>query len=659
MDVKTGYISSVHAKDMLHGTVIRSPISHGKITSCDIPAFSPDVVVITAQDVPGSNALRVLQTTMPFLTQDSIQYLGQPLLAVFAPTYEQAKVCASSISIQFDTQPPEADQTGVFSDLSSSHGAVEEVFASADQIIERSYTCREQQSTFTAPTGAFAMLDGDKIMVTASTQWPFHVRGIISEVCAVGKRKVLVQTAEYSPNYGEKLIYPSIYGCLAALASLKSGKPARLISRFPMTSPRITVIRKSALNSDGDLTGEDVLITADIGAFPLFADEITEHLRGGAMGYIPADAYRIRVKTLYSPNPPRCHFDGFGFSAALFSSESQVSEICRATGANPAQWRLNRYYGKELRLLNHAVVPAPPLHELMDLVIRTSDFHRKYAACRMNQRQRNSHSVHAGYLRGIGIASGYAPNGFSRNYPWEKKYSVSVRLDQNNKITILTSLCSSGASYAWKKTCSEVLGITEDHISVFQSDTGNLPNSGPHILSRDIAVITPLIRRCCESIKKQRFKQPLPIEAKRGFKARQEGPEKGFHEFHPFSSVSWGAVVVELEVDSVSLMPEFRGIWCALDCGKIYDEQQMKKTLRTKLLRALHLTVGGRITADYMPRTDIQFIHREHPVPVSGTQVLVGLFYSAFCSALSQALNRNVTEIPLSPPEVLELLEEL
>ncbi len=659
MDIKTGYISSVHAQDMLHGTVIRSPISQGKITSYDIPAFSPDVVVITAQDVPGSNSLRVLQETMPFLTQDSIQYLGQPIMAVFAPTYEQAKVCASSISIQFDTQPPEKNQTGVFSETSASHGDVEQVFASADQIIERSYTCREQQSTFTAPTGAFTKLDGDKIMVTASTQWPFHVRGTISEVCAVGKRKVLVRTADYSPNYGEKLIYPSIYGCLAALASLKSGKPARLISRFPMTSPRITVIRKSALNSDGDLTGEDVLITADIGAFPLFADEITEHLRGGAMGYIPAEAYRISVKALYSPNPPRCHFDGFGFSAALFSSESQVSEICSAARANPAQWRLNRYGGKELHLLNGAVIPASPLNELMEEVIRKSDFHRKYAVCRMNQLQRNSHSVHAGYLRGIGIASGYAPNGFSRNYPWEKKYSVSVRLDQNNKITILTSLCSSGASYAWKKTCSEVLGIAEEHISVMQGDTGNLPNSGPHIISRDIAMITPLVRRCCESIKKQRFKQPLPIVVKRGFKARSEEAGKEFHRYLPFSTVAWGAVVVELEVDSVSLMPEFRGIWCALDCGKIYDEQQLRKTLRTKLLRALQLTVGSRITYDYMPRTDIHFIRREHSMPVSGTQVLIGLFYSAFCSALSQALNRRASEIPLSPPEILELLEEL
>jgi len=276
----------------------------------------------------------------------------------------------------------------------------------------------------------------------------------------------------------------------------------------------------------------------------------------------------------------------------------------------------------------------------------------------MNQIQRGRGPSFTGYLRGIGISAGYAPNGFSRNYPWEKQYSVMVRLEENSRLSIHTSLCNSGASYAWKQTCSEILGIPKENIEIAYGDTSNLPNSGPHILSRDIAVITPLIKRCCESIKSQRFKEPLPIVVKRGFKAKSHEPAKHFHTFLPFETACWAAVVVEVEIDSISFMPEFRGIWCALDCGTLFDENLLRSNLRTKLLKDLQITVGERITQEYMPKIDIQFISRGSSVPLSGTQVLSGLFASAFTSAVSQALNTSITNLPLSPPDILSVLED-
>jgi len=656
---ETQFISDIHREGMLHGTIIRSPVIRGKITSVSIPPVPKGTVVLTAKDIPGSNAVRVLQSTFPLLTQETIQYIGQPIMAVFSPTLEEAQVFAQSISIQFDTIPPAEEQQAIFTDRTVSHGSMDESLEQASRIIEHTYNSLEQKRMFTAPTGAVTAFSDDALIIYASTQWPFHVRGIVNEVCALQKRTVHVRTTAYSPNYGEKLIYPSLYGCLTTLAALKTGKPARLIDKFPVESPRITITRKSFLDEYGTPFAEDIDVSADIGAYPLFADEITEHLRAGVMGYIPLKAYRIRVCTLYSPSPPRYHFDGFNYAAGLFSTEAQMNAICSEFAVNPAQWRMHRYTGKDLKLSNGAVMKTPPLEELINYVVNKSDFHRKHTASKTNQVQRKLHASFTGYLRGIGIASGYAPNGFSRNYPWEKKYSVAVRLDEKNKLTIHTSLCNSGASYTWKKTCNQILGIPEEDIEIAYGDTSDLPNSGPHILSRDISIITPLIQRCCESIKSQRFKEPLPIIVKRGFKSRGHEPSETFHEFRPFDAACWGAVVVELEVDSISYMPEFRGIWCALDCGKIFNEEKLRNNLRGKLLRALHIAVGGRITPEYMPKVDIHFIDRGSSIPLSGTQVLTGLFSAAFISALSQALDRQVAKQPLIPSDILTALEDL
>ncbi len=659
MAQKSRYISGMYRPNMLYGTIIRSPINRGRITSIDIPPMGDDVVVVRASDIPGSNGLRILKETLPLLTGETIHYLGQPILAVFAPTLEDAKVHASSVAIQFDTIPPDMEDRGIFTDRTVTHGDIDKALMDHPRVVERSYLTRELESSYTAPTGALSYPEDDRVIIHASTQWPFHVRDSVAEVCGLQKRRISVYTTPYSPNYGEKLVYPSMYACLTALASIKSGRPARLISRFPALSPRITVLRKTALDESGIPCAEDILVTADVGAYPLFAEEITEHLRCGVMGYIPLDHYRIRVKTLHSPHPPRYHFDGFGYPSALFSSESHISEICYDQEVNPAQWRLNQYTSQQLHLLNGASMGETPLEEVIQRVVKESAFNRKFAVCKINQVQRSSHASFRGYLRGIGIASGFAPNGFSRNYPWEKLYSVQVRLDENNRLSIHTSLCNSGASYTWRRTSSEILGIPEENIEVVYGGTRELPNSGPHILSRDISIITPLIRRCCESIKSQRFKEPLPIIVKRGFKAKSHEPIQEFHRFKPFTTACWGAVVVELEVDSVSFMPEFRGIWCAIDCGRLFNEEVLRNNLRTKLLKILHLAVGGRITPDYMPKVEIQFVDRGSSVPLSGSQVLVGLFYAAFTSALSQALDRSITELPITPPDILAQLEDL
>ncbi len=651
------YISDIRMPDMLHGTLLRATIPQGKLVSLGIPELPEDVYVITKEDIPGSAMVSVLGSELPLFAEEEISYQGEPIAAVFAPTLEAAQVWAASMSINYEAGASIYEVSPIHREYHDSRGSCEEFFTPEAKVIDQVCLSKEHQSSYTAPNGAVCEISEGTVNIRASTLWPHHVQAAVSQVCAVKQDHIRVRQTASSPYLGEKLIYPSLYSCCAALAAMKSGRPARIIDDFPAWSPRITIKRKTALTDSGDLLAESIDITADLGAYPLFAEEIIEHLRTGAMGYAPAEAYQIRVRIITSAHPPRYYFNGFGYDAALFSAELHASSICSALQINPAHWRLNRLLDKKVILLNGAPVPSPLFEDLLTTVINASAFNRKHAVFTANQGQRRRQQLMSGYLRGIGLASGFTPNGFSNGFDEENHYSVTVTLGDKDSLSIYTSLHTSEAASAWKTIAREVLNIPEGTIHVVPGDTETLPDSGPHILSRDIAVIAPAIRSCCESIKQLRFKEPLPISVTRACR-REKSDDQQTNRLMPFSTVCWGAMVVELEIDTISFMPVIRGIWCTLDCGPVYNEHRLRSTLLSKLLKAIQLSVEERILPEYIPIVDMRFLPGGIDEPVSGVQTLLGLFHAAFCSALSQAIDRPIAEIPIAPPEILSLLED-
>lgn len=744
------YISALHRKNMLYGTIIRSPIPKGYIANIDVPRdHQEEMVIISSKDIPGSNAVKIMQDTMPLLANEEISFIGQPILAVFAPSYEEAKLFGASIKLEFESKPsqptdhskesPTEEKSALskeptFLERILKEGDIDTVLQESHSVVEHTFQYEGGRTQFSAPTGALAEPEEDRIIIYAATQWPFHVRNTAASVCGIQKRKLLVRQTAYRPTYGEKLIYPSLYGSLAALCAVKSGKPARLISQFPLFHPSVTVTRKTGIDEEGTPLGEDIEIIADVGAYPVFVDELITHLSSGVTGYVPLKASRITARAVRSNTPPKYYFNGFGYDVGLMTSESQATFLVENLQVNPAQWRLNNFVKKQLPLMNGSKIKPPDIKKLIDTVTARSDFHRKFAVNRINKQQRRKRSISPGYLRGIGISSGFAPNGFSSSFPGETHFSVSVRLDENDKVTINTSMNISGAVSTWIETVHQILGIPKKSIFIAQGDTNTLPDSGPHILSRDIAILTPLVQRCCESIRNQRFKAPLPLEAKRGYrpkgspkgsrsaKSRKEEtpisqntvsaedekreesegavgssaidqsknqaidqsknqvnqqaneapnpqspkePEENSKENSrkrkiapPFAHMCWGAMTVELEVDSVTFLPEFRGIFCSLDCGKVFNKKALISGLKSKLLNCITDSVGGRITSEFLPPIDIELIEHDDGQPLSGSQTITGLFKAAFLSAFSQALDKEVTSLPVSPQKILAYLEE-
>ncbi|NQT59290.1 MAG: xanthine dehydrogenase family protein molybdopterin-binding subunit [Bacteroidetes bacterium] len=699
------YISAIKRPGLLYGAIVRSEIPSGTIVSIDLPDFPKDIQIISSKDIPGSNAVKVLNTTLPLLASETVTYKGQPILAVFAPSSEAAQSAAGYISINYtdtkemqlsfeqkfddpdqtqenpaitkidNSQPktdevqvetdkkpddPDSDSNQITEDVSKEilkkvikWGNPDKLFAEADSIIEQTYITGPEESPLTAPTGALAEFINDKLIVHAATQWPFHVRNVVSEVCGVNKRKVTVYQTGYHPTHDEKLIYPSIYGALCAIAAIKTGQPARLICSEPSYRPESAITRKTALNSDQEPMAEIIDIQINMGAYAFFAEEMIRQIAAGAVPLYDIEGIRITIRLLSTPTPPRHHFRGLGFSSAMYSAEAHASHITMQTQSNPLVWRLKHLKSSKSRPGDQTKIKYALLKELLEHTAKRSDFYRKHAVYEMQRQKQQNLSPFFRYARGIGIACGYGINGFSKAFSEEKKHSITVTLEVNNAVTVSLSIFEPEAEKIWKSIISEALGVDTSKITIEYGDTAHVPDTGPDVLRREIHHISSLIDRCCDSIKSQRFKEPLPIKVKRGFKLPADLDTKR----QLFSGLSWGSVIIELEIDTITLEPIIKGAWGSFDCGRIFLPEKLASALTKSFHEGINRCGGAQVKYDRQPLIDIFIKEVDAGLPTSATETAYGLIAAAYTAAVSQALNSQAASLPFGPGDILKILE--
>jgi CO/xanthine dehydrogenase Mo-binding subunit len=658
MKTDSQHISSMKMPGMLYGTVIRSEITHGTISSISAPNIPGDFVLIGSKDIPGSNAVKILNEKIQLLAGEKVNFKGQMILALFGPDPESVSQTASRIEINYEPTPAEQMPIDtVHMEKQLAWGDVDKEFAAAEETLELAYLTGSQTSRSTTPIGAFTYLEDDKIIVHAATQWPFHLRNAVSEVCGLSKKRVVVFQNSYYPTQDEKLLYPSYYASLSAIATLKTGKPARLIDGTPAYRPEMIITRKTALDAEKSPLAEIIDIQVNQGAVPLFSKELLEHVTHGAAPMYGLKACRITAQILQTPSPARNHFGGLGSSLALYSSEAHASNLAVRSGMNPANWRikyLKEDAGKARRgiKIKHAL-----LRELIEQTVERSDFSRKFAAYEMQKRRQRRLSTFTGYARGIGIAAGFGLNGFSSGFTPLRTYTASVTLDVNDTVTISTSLMLAHAAGVWKKIAGNNLGIDTRDITIASGSTSKLPNSGPDVLHRDITVISLLIDRCCDSIKSQRFKEPLPITAKRSLKSIEKGVEEQTSRA-VFINSSWGTAAVELEIDPTEIVPIILGVWTDLYCGKVFNKRALLQDIRSEILQEITILCRSEQGILSIPNIDIRLTSREEASTLSPIGAVRGLIDAAYAAAISQAVNQEVTMIPAGPQELLEFIGE-
>jgi CO/xanthine dehydrogenase Mo-binding subunit len=698
------FVTDIAAKGALCALTIRSTVSRGILKSIDCPRMPPSYTLIRAADIPGKN--QIADLSVPVLAGDAISYFGEPLAILTGPDESLLETFAAQCLVRAEEEAPSfsldsfaEDQVFAARDIVIGSGDID--LAGAASVISGTYRTGIQEHWYSEPTGALAVYShddpsrfpGGNLLIHTATQWPFHVRATVAQALKIDPGAVVVESVRGGFAMDGKLWYPSLVAAHAALASWITKHPVRIaLTReedFRYSPKRTgTEIRiSSALDRQGRLLGTEIHALVDSGSQGVFADEILDRVCLGSLGSYKHGNVRIAASAVKTNVPPEGPFEGFGLSQGFFAMERQASRIADSLNMDPAEWRKANSMGREKSPAFGTTIKDPiHLDALLDTAANMSDYHRKWASYELLRKRRRSDSAEGKAefvtssqeaFRGIGIACAYQGSGFMRHESG-RNYSVDATLDKEGVLEIRSSIVPSSdrAFDVWRAIAMEALSLEAGDVRIVSGSTGETSDSGPDTLSRTITTLTRLVEKACGDIKKQRFRDPLPITVRRAYRpSKAQGWNNQIFDSQAFSQPGWGAAVVEVELYPFEYAPKIRGVWLGIDAGKVLSEERAKRSLKFSTLQALGWAsreqlyyLEGQIPLrqiyDYdilgpqdMPPVQVEFIWNDTVSPKGIGELPFSCVPAAYAQALSQALDHPFEKIPVTARDVWEALK--
>ena len=669
------FIDDIRIDGMLHVFIIRSRIRHGSVKSIRLPELPEGFLLIGPDELPGNRHISVFGERHPILSPDEIDYAGQALYLLAGPNERMLQSLAEQIEIQYERKDPirfekPFNENELFATRTASFGEYSPL--KAGQTIEGVYSTEAVRQLSSEPHGALAIPTETGMLVYCTTRWLYHVRSSMSKVLDLPADSIVVRTPQMSQTAEGRTWTPSLTAVFAGLVALRSGNPARLILAreasmgiLPRQQP-VVVRHTSGIDGEGELDTLRVEITADAGAFQILGKESLSRLCHSAVGTYSCNLSEVEARLVKSNSPPPEILPGFGIAPSTFALELHVSKLAETAQKDPYLWRREHLPKADKSAVEDTSSFKTWLRNdlsvaLLDAVAKESDFQRKYAAYEIMRKQKNRNRTPGDAIRGIGLAISFQGADFVEA-DGSHLGAVSAKLDEQGKLYLhTTSIPKAGSSEAvWRKTATSILGLGEDAVVLIPPDSSSAPDTGPSVLSRNIVITRRLLQQCCTALQKRRFRSPLPLETHR---SNRRSRSKN----NVFSSISWAATVVEVEIDPVTLECSLRGVWMSVDPGMVFDEPALRRCIEIEIAstfdwcnayessweRSMILSSGmvGEETRSAPPITLLLLATpRDLPGPVEG--LAMGGFPPAYVSAVSQATGFQFDSLPLTNQQI-------
>ncbi len=224
------------------------------------------------------------------------------------------------------------------------HGDVDGLFAAADVIVEQTYEVQRQHQLYLEPRAAVATWRAGRVTVHTSSQYPFNARERVAELNGLPIAAVRIVGTTIGGGFGGKL--DAAVEPIAALLARATGRPVRMVNTLEedlTTAPvregaRVRI--RTAASRSGELLAHDALFLMDSGAHcgetPALASVPGVQL---CASYRVAAA-RIVTRLVYTNTAPTGAFRGTSGPYLQFVVERQLDHVAERLGMDRRELRL-------------------------------------------------------------------------------------------------------------------------------------------------------------------------------------------------------------------------------------------------------------------------------------------------------------------------------
>ncbi|HZG50958.1 MAG TPA: xanthine dehydrogenase family protein molybdopterin-binding subunit [Pyrinomonadaceae bacterium] len=509
------YVDDLRMPGMLYGATVRSPSARGRIRSVTFGEGIPwdEFVVVTAQDIPGENAVALILLDQPYLASEVVNHAEEPVLLLAHEDKHLLERARHAVSIDIEPLPPVftlADslaqkeiiwgEDNIFKSYLVDKGNVDDVWAQADVVVEGEYSTGAQEQLYIETNGIIAVANAEEgVTVWGSMQCPYYVHKALLKLFALPPERVRVVQCETGGGFGGKEEYPSMIGGHAALLSWKAGgRPVKIIydraeDMVATTKRHPSLTRhRTAVTRDGRLLAMEIEFVVDGGAYATLSAVVLSRGTIHAAGPYHCPNVRIRSRAVATNAPPHGAFRGFGAPQSIFALERQMDKVAAAVGLSPAEFRRRNFIREGETTATGQVIREPV--DMAGLLKRAFEL-TDYEAKRERFARENAEAGAGGVKRGIGFASFMHGAGFTGSGEDYLKSIVGAEADAEGRVRILAASTEigQGTNTIFAQIASAALNLDYDLIDMAQPDTGNVPDSGPTVASRTCMIVGSLV----------------------------------------------------------------------------------------------------------------------------------------------------------------------
>lgn len=672
------YVNDIQMKNMLYAKTVRSMFAKAKIVNIKIPSLPRDYFIVDYKDIPGPNFVKMIFEDWPIFAENSVNYIGEPILLVIGKNKIVIDKIIENIKIEYKVLKPEFDYKNSVINKQFQKGNAKKAFSNAVKKFSETYEMGYQEQAYIEPQGFIAYLDEDKVTLIGSMQCLYYIKNAVVNALACDDNKVRVIQPAVGGAFGGKEEFPSLMACQLAVAVNKIKKPIKMIYEreedMLVTTKRhpTKVELVAAVDKDNYITGFKADVSLDSGAYIGLSGVVLSRAMINATSAYTIDNLDISGNVFATNTVPNGAFRGFGAPQMIFAIDMLISDIARQLKIDPLEFRL-KHLAKQNDLTSTSGVFRDPIimNKMIEKVVKESKYHEK------TEKYNNIKTY-----KGIGMSlflhgCGFTGSGESTHI----NALVKLRKDINDHIYVLVAAVDmgQGAKTTLAKIVAQTIGCKNDKVSFDNPDTDFVPDSGPTVASRTIMIVGALLARAAKKMKDtwiesqeieimERYKQPHYIKW---------DEEKMIGDAYP--AYSWGVNIVEVEVSPITYQVKLKGIWSAYDIGKAIDKRMVLGQADGGITQGVaygYLEVmkhkNGMLQhknlTDYIIPTSMDvpkmktylfenpFVFGPYGAKGVGELTLVG-GAPAVVLAIEQAINKKITKIPATPEYLMELID--
>ena len=502
--------------NQLHVYARLSDRAHAKIIHVDTsPCYAIDGVrlVITHHDIPGLKDIGPLLPGDPLLAIDTVEFVGQPILAVAACDLDTARTAAMAAIIEYEDLEPVLDVVEalrkkhfVLDSHTHRRGDSANALAHAEHRLQGTLHIGGQEHFYleTQISSVMPSEDGGMI-VYCSTQNPTEIQKLVAEVLDVSMNKIVVDMRRMGGGFGGKETQAASPACLCAVVARITGQPAKMrlprVEDMQMTGKRhpFYVEYDVGFDARGRLQGIQLELAGNCGYSPDLSASIVDRAMFHAdnayyLGDATINGHRCKTNTASNTA-----YRGFGGPQGMVAIEQVMDHIARHLGLDPLAVRKINYYGKTERNETHYYQTVE--HNLLDEMTADLEASSQYAQRREAIKAFNASSP---YLKkGLALTPVKFGISFTASFLNQAGALIHVYTDGSIHLNHGGTEMGQGLNTKVAQVVAEVFQVDISRVQITATNTDKVPNTSPTAASSGTDLNGKAAQNAAEIIKQR------------------------------------------------------------------------------------------------------------------------------------------------------------